>query len=320
MTSLARGAVTVVAESASSRGRERVWRPGRPVDLLATLGRMRRGRGDPTWRAPGCGLWRGMLTPEGPATLQLAAPGDGEVRASAWGEGAAWVLEQVPEMLGGGDDPAGFEARHPRVALAERRFPGWRVPRTGLVMESLVPAIIEQKVTGQEAFSGWRRLVRTHGRPAPGPGEALGLWVPPTPRVLARLPSWEWLQLGVSPQRADTVVRAAQVAGRLEECTGLPLPEARRRMRAVPGIGMWTVAETAHRALGDADAVSFGDYHVARNIGWALTGVETDDAGMAGLLQPWAGHRYRVQRLLELNGVAPPRRGPRMAPRTHLPR
>jgi len=41
---------------------------------------------------------------------------------------------------------------------------------------------------------------------------------------------------------------------------------------------------------------------------------------LAELLQPYAGHRYRVQRLLELSGISHPRRGPRMSLRTHLPR
>ena len=90
-------------------------------------------------------------------------------------------------------------------------------------------------------------------------------------------------------------------------------------MRALPGIGVWTAAEVAQRALGDADAVSFGDYHVAKDIGWALTGAPVDDDGLAELLEPYAGHRYRVQHLLGLAGHHRPRRGPRMAPRTHLP-
>ena len=87
----------------------------------------------------------------------------------------------------------------------------------------------------------------------------------------------------------------------------------------MPGIGIWTAAEVRHTALGDADAVSFGDYHVAKDIGWALTGSEVDDDGLAELLEPYAGHRYRVQRLLELAGVGRPRRGPRTPLRTHLP-
>ncbi|MGL5852244.1 MAG: DNA-3-methyladenine glycosylase 2 family protein, partial [Phycicoccus sp.] len=91
------------------------------------------------------------------------------------------------------------------------------------------------------------------------------------------------------------------------------------RLTALPGVGHWTWAEVAQRALGLADEVSFGDYHVAKDVTWALTGTPGDDTAMAELLEPYTGHRYRVQRLLELGGHHRPRRGPRMAPRVHLP-
>ena len=115
-------------------------------------------------------------------------------------------------------------------------------------------------------------------------------------------------------------MRSAAAAGRLEAVTALSHADAARRLRAVPGVGVWTAAEVHQRALGDPDAVSFGDYHVAKDVGWALTGSEVDDDGLAELLEPYAGHRYRVQRLLGLAGARRPRHGPRMAPRTHLPR
>jgi 3-methyladenine DNA glycosylase/8-oxoguanine DNA glycosylase len=115
------------------------------------------------------------------------------------------------------------------------------------------------------------------------------------------------------------VVVAARAAGRLEEAAELPVAEAHRRLRALPGIGMWTAAEVAQRALGDPDAVSFGDFHVAKDIGWALSGRPVDDAGLAELLEPYRGHRFRVQQLLGLAGHRRPRRGPRMAPRRHQP-
>ncbi len=313
--------------------RHRTWVPGRPVDVAAILGPLKRGAHDPTWRSGADGtVWRGVRTPEGPATLRVSPQRAlGEVEASAWGPGAEWLLDSLPRLLGADDDPSGFIARHARVAAAARRFAGWRVPRTGLVLDAVVPAVLEQKVTGQEAYAAWRRLVRRHGEPAPGPAGAAGpvgpgswsgrdrLWVAPSAAVWARIPSWTYLRAGLDGGRSDTVVRAARVAGRLEECVGLDPVAARRRLRAVPGIGVWTAAEVAQRALGDADAVSFGDYHVAKDIGWALTGCEVDDDGLAELLEPYAGHRYRVQRLLELSGAHRPRRGPRMRPRTHLP-
>ena len=300
--------------------RSRVVQTSRPVPLGAVVSVFRRGGGDPTSRREHDAWWFGWLTPDGPVTLRLSVTAAaGEVAAHAWGAGSAWALEQVPDLVGERDDPAGFEPRHAPVAQAWRVFPGWRVPRSGLVLQALVPSVIEQKVTGQEAFSGYRRLVTRFGEPAPGPGADLALKVPPSAAGWAGIPSWEWLAAGVDPARSRTVVRAVRHAGRIEECADLPVKAARARVQALPGVGRWTWAEVAQRALGLADEVSFGDYHVAKNIGWALTGTPVDDDGLAELLQPYAGHRYRVQRLLELAGANRPRRGPRMSPRTHLP-
>ena len=297
----------------------RVWRTDREINLRAQLGVFRRGSGDPTMRwGADRSVVRAAQTPEGVGTLHLVCRAAGsEVHAHAWGPGAGWLLDAVPALLGDDDDPSGFEPVHAPVADAWRRFPFWRVPRSGLLFDALAPAVIEQKVTGQEAFSGYRSLVRRFGTPAPGPAE--GLLAPPTAAGWAAIPSWAWLQASVDGARSRTVVRAAGFAGRLEEAVGLGTPEAHRRMRALPGIGVWTAAEVAQRALGDADAVSFGDYHVAKDIGWALTGTPVDDDGLAELLEPYAGHRYRVQHLLGLAGQHRPRRGPRMPPRTHLP-
>ena len=88
-------------------------------------------------------------------------------------------------------------------------------------------------------------------------------------------------------QRADTVRRAALVAHRLT--TGLGPAEVGRRMLTVRGIGPWTVAETTSRALGDADAVSVGDFHLAHLVGWALTGHRTDDAACSTCSNPGGG-------------------------------
>ena len=297
----------------------RVWRTDREINLRAQLGVFRRGSGDPTMRwGADRSVVRAAQTPEGVGTVHLVCRAVGsEVHAHAWGPGGRWLLDAVPALLGDDDDPSGFEPVHAPVADAWRRFSFWRVPRSGLLFDALAPAVIEQKVTGQEAFSGYRSLVRRYGTAAPGPAE--GLLAPPTAAGWAAIPSWAWLQASVDGARSRTVVRAAGFAGRLEEAVGLGTPEAHRRMRALPGIGVWTAAEVAQRALGDADAVSFGDYHVAKDIGWTLTGTPVDDDGLAELLEPYAGHRYRVQHLLGLARQHRPRRGPRMAPRTHLP-
>lgn len=298
------------------------WAPGRPVPLREILAPLRRGAGDPTWRTHGDAVWRGVQTPDGPATVRMwcdrAEHGD-RARLHAWGPGAKWCAEAYPEWLGRSDDVTGFEVQHRQLRDVARRTEHWRVGRTGLVMEALIPAILEQRVTGRQAFGAYRALVRRYGVPAPGPGVGLDLRCPPDIPGWRAIPSWEWLRAGVDAQRADTVMRVLPVAQRLEECTGLPLADAWRRLSSISGVGVWTVAETAQRALGDADAVSFGDYHVAADIGWALMGTPVDDQTLEILLQPYAGHRYRVQHLVNAGGLTRPRRGARITLPTHLP-
>lgn len=298
-----------------------MWVPAWPCPVASVLRQHRRGGGDPTYRVDGRGrVWRGIRTPEGPATLAVEArPGEGDVLAEAWGPGAAWALESVPALLGADDDWTGFEPRHPVLAEAWRRHPHARLGRSGLVMEALVPAIIEQKVTGQEAFAGFRMLVHRFGERAPGPGADLRLWVQPTPEVLRTIPSWEWLRLHVDPARSRTVVTVARVADAVERTALLAPEEAERRLRSLPGVGVWTSAEVRQRAFGDPDAVSFGDYHVAKDVGWALTGTPFDDDQLAEFLEPWRPHRGRVPTLVGMAGLRRPRHGARMAPRTHLP-
>lgn len=281
----------------------------------------RRGAGDPTYRVDSQGRhWRGLRTPDGPVTLILTPrPSRSEVHAAAWGPGSPWALDRVPTMLGSEDDPSGFEPGHPVLIEAQRRHEHWRVGRSALVWESFFPAVLEQKVTGQEAFTGFRRLVHRFGERAPGPGAEERLWVQPSADQVAMIPSWQWLQAHVDPARSKVLVRAARQAAALERLTTVEAHLADRRLRSLPGVGVWTSAEVRSRALGDPDAVSFGDYHVAKNIGWALTGTPVDDTGLEELLEPWRGHRYRVQALLAAAGFSRPRRGPRMSPRTHLP-
>ena len=298
-----------------------MWRPDWPVPVEQILLQSRRGRGDPTYKIDLQGRhWRALGTPEGPATLVIQArPADGEVYAAAWGKGRDWALEQVPAMLGAEDDPSGFDPRVPVLHELWRQHSHHRFGRTGLVMEALVPSIIEQKVTGQEAFGSFRALVLRFGNAAPGPGHDLKLQIQPDADTLRTIPSWEWLKLSIDPARSRAVVIAARNAAALERTLQLDPTEVERALRSQPGIGEWTAAEVRQRAFGDADAVSFGDYHVAKDIGWVMRGEAMTDDELREFLEPWRPHRGRVQALLALGGRHRPRRGPRMAPRTHLP-
>lgn len=297
--------------------RTRRHRPPGPLDLDRTLAPFVRGTGDPTSERGRDGWWFAWTTPEGPVTLHLVEDAD-EVLARAWGGGGEWMLDRLPDLLGGRDDPSGFTPHHDLVSREWPRQSGWRVPANALVSQMLVCSVIEQKVTGREAFSSLRQLVRGFGSPAPGPGEERGMVAPPSPAQWARIPSWAWVRAGVDGSRSRTVVTAMRVAGRLDECADLPLQEAQRRMRSLPGVGVWTAAEVAQRALGDADSPSFGDYHVAKDVTLALDGMIGDDERMAELLEPYAGQRYRAQRVVTA-AARRPRRGPRRSLPTHLP-
>jgi hypothetical protein len=292
---------------------ERTVRPLLPVDLGLTLGPMCRGRSDPTMRIEPGGVWRATRTPDGPVTTHIRARAtEGTVTMSAWGAGAAWAIETFPQLVGADDGEDGFVAGGGVVGDLHRRLRGLRIGRSAAVVEALVPSILEQKVVGLEAKRSWAGLVRHLGERAPGPG-ADRLRVPPEPVVLAATPSWVFHRFGVERKRADTIRLACSYARRLEETVSMSPEDARRRLTALPGIGPWTAAEVGLVALGDADAVSVGDYHLPNQVAWALAGeARADDARMLELLEPWAGHRGRVIRLITYGAGAAPRFGPRM--------
>ncbi|GAA3017257.1 DNA-3-methyladenine glycosylase family protein [Actinokineospora globicatena] len=289
----------------------RAWRPGFPLDLAQVLRPLRRGAGDPAFRLDPSGAWLAATTDDGPGTLFLTRS-SAEVQATAWGPGAGVLLDGVPALLGAEDDDSGFEPLHPVIAEARRSRPGIRLGATGRVWDVLLAAVLEQKVTGEEARRSWRELARRFGVPAPGPAPE-GMSVPPTPVAVLGIQDWEWHKAGVDSARRRAITAAAQVAGRLEQAARLRGVDGRLFLRKVPGIGVWTAAEVAQRAWGDPDAVSVGDFHIPALVGYALAGRKTDDRGMLELLAPYAPHRQRVVRYIEASGFRKPRFGPRLS-------
>ncbi|MFE2916508.1 DNA-3-methyladenine glycosylase family protein [Kitasatospora indigofera] len=299
-------------------GAIRTWRPGFPLDLRAVLGTLRRGAGDPATRiGPDGAFWRASRTPAGIGTLRITPlPAEATVRATAWGPGADWLLERLPLLLGAGDDPAALILPPGPLREVQRRNPGLRLGASGLVLDSLVPAILEQRVTVTEAHRGWRYLLRRHGTPAPGPLPELR--VPPSAREWVLIPSWEWHRAGVDLHRSETVLRAVRLAPRLEQASAMTSTDATARLTLIPGIGPWTAAETLQRCNGDPDAVSVGDLHLPNTVGYALAGrARSTDAEMLELLEPYAGQRHRLCRIIRAAGVRAPRFGPRLAPNDH---
>ena len=296
---------------------------GVPTQVQRTLRVLRRGTGDPTYRVeygpddgPVNAVWRTALTPDGPGTLRArvgreagpqgtGADVDAEVELDAWGEGAQWLLKQAPAMLGAEDDLTGFAelaAIHPLLAEAHRTRSQLRLVRTGLVLQALIPAILEQKVTTLSAYAAWRRLVRAYGTPAPGPDwMPRDMYVLPEPRAWTLIPSWEWRRAEVDGKRAETIIRACRRAAAIERLADADADEAAAKLQTIPGIGPWTAAETLQRSHGAPDLVSVGDLHLPRIICGILgePGDRTyDDAKMLELLAPFAPHRQRAVRIL----------------------
>ena len=287
---------------------------GGPATPGLTLSPLRRGRGDPCYHdAPDGAIWRTSLMRSGPVTARIMKSAIDTVDCEAWGSGATEFTDALPALLGAGDDASGFVPDEPTIAAAHQRMPHLRLGRTDRVLEALIPAVLEQRVYGMDARRAWRALVSGYGAPAAGPAPA-HMRVPPPAEVWRRIPSWEFHRANVDPGRARTIVGCAQRADSLERLTTRPAEQARRALMSLPGVGEWTAAETAQRAFGDADALSVGDYHLAKMVGWRLLGHRIDDQAMVELLEPLRPHRHRAVRLLEVTGPAlPPRRAARQA-------
>lgn len=283
-----------------------------PLDLVGTLGPLAHGRGDRTIRLAAREATLAFRTPQGAATLRLVLASRSRLDVAAWGPGAEHALAGAGALVGEEDRPEDLVAVHPIVRRLQRTHGGLRLPRTRRIFHALLPSVLEQKVTGTEAFRSYAVLVREYGEAAPGPEELL---LPPSPATLAGLPYHAFHPLGVERRRADVIRRAAARADWLEASASAA--EAAVRLRSLPGIGPWTAAEVVRCAFGDPDAVSVGDYHIPNTVAWALAGEPRgDDARMLELLEPYRGQRGRVQRLLEVGGIVAPKFGPRMAPRS----
>ena len=300
----------------------------RLIDIGATLSWYRHGGADPTtWlNVVGRGvasrgeMVRATRTPDGPGTLRIGWTGspvtdvdgiDG-VSLEAYGPGAAWMLEQAPRMLGvdDGTDHGLAADDHPAVARAARNGRSVRMGASGDLYHSLLPTILEQRITIGEARHQWRQLCCNLSEPAPGPFTRLLL--PPEPGVLARQPSWWFHPLGIERKRAEPLLRVAQHAAKFWDWAALTPSETRAKLHLMDGIGQWTIGNVLGPALGDPDAVAVGDYHLKNMVGSVLAGeARATDERMLELLEPYVGQRGRVVRLLRLNSAAAPKFGPK---------
>jgi 3-methyladenine DNA glycosylase/8-oxoguanine DNA glycosylase len=277
---------------------------------FATLRHIGCAFGDPTLQVTKTGALRATRTPEGPATLHFSIAADGAIETRAFGDGAGWALAHARDTLGLDDIapewlPAGARAV--------------RLPRTQRILELLVPIVLEQLVSGAEAGRTFANLVRHFSEPAPGPFP--DLWLPLGAEQLLAIPAAAFPALGALARQGATLHELARRAKRIEEAATMDAEAAERRLRAFPGIGIWSARSAMLRGMGHADAVPLGDFHLPKIVAFHLTGVaEADDAHMLELLEPWRGQRGRMVMWIASAGRMPPRRGHRMALREVDPR
>lgn len=253
--------------------------------------------------------WWSTRTPDGPGTLHMTRSTHTEVQAEAWGIGSAWLLEQAPKLLGQADDLSGFEPSGP-VAHAWARKP-FLLSRTDRPWDALVGAILGQKVQVTKAHQSRRQLARKFGEPAPGPR---GGWILPGADTVADMAYYDFHPLGVERKRAEIIIRVARELRRLPRLTETAEPnQVKARLERIRGIGPWTTNMVTAVTMADADAVPVGDYHIPNTVAWFLQReARATDERMLELLEPYAGHRWRVVRLAKGSGKAPAY-GPRMS-------
>lgn len=263
---------------------------------------------DPAFRMAGRALAFCFRTPAGPVTVELGhEPQRLDVRT--WGPGATWVTPRLPALAGLEDDPDAFRPTHPVVRDLWHRFPGTHLPTLPRIFDRVIQVVGLQLVKSTEGYRSWNRLVREFGEPAPGPH---GLTLPPDPDTLAALSDAAFVAHGVPHKQARTMLRVADAAPELEAAAEGGPADLGRLLLGIRGVGPWTVGYVCGTALGDADAVLPGDYHLPHTMARMLAGLPRgDDEVMAELLEPFRGHRFRIVKLVWQGGARHRRTRPR---------
>ena len=282
----------------------------RPYSLRQTFGLWRLSRSDPCVQFPdGQSLRLSLRCPEG--TIQVVAVQrgvEGPLSVQLFGEGAGWIQERLPALFGLHDNPHEFQPEG-KVRDLVRRHAGAHLPIAPVLSTRLLQLVLQQLVSWDDAASSWNRLVRTYGESAPGPG---GMGVPPSADRFRTLGYYDLVNCGILPRQARLILRVAREFSRIDRIADAPERLA-GYLQKIPGIGPWTTQYLLGSSLGDADAVLTGDYALPHAVSWFLKEQpRSSDEEMLRLLEPFRGHRFRVQQLILQNGPLAPRRGPRV--------
>jgi 3-methyladenine DNA glycosylase/8-oxoguanine DNA glycosylase len=197
--------------------------------------------------------------------------------------------------LGVDDDLRPFHERFrwdPLLGRALRANPRLRVRRRPDPFEALAWAICEQLIEVQRAVAILRRIVRRLGRSCP----RTGLLDAPAAERLATVAPAYLQSLDLSAGRAVALRRAAgEVAAGRIDLGDADHERGWGRLRAIPGIGRWTVEMLALHGQGRLDQLPAGDLGYLKLVGRLRTGNprararEEDVRELLAPYEPWSG-------------------------------
>jgi len=191
-----------------------------------------------------------------------SAPAKSTVRVEAsagLAKAVPHVLARIKRLFDLSCNPAEIEERLGTLPL-EDRTPGIRVPGAFDGFETAVRAILGQQVTVKAATTLAGRFAAAFGDPIETPHPSLTRIFPSASRVAHATPG-EIAARGIVGRRAEAILTLArEVAnGSLRLDPGAPVEETMEKLRALPGVGEWTVQYVAMRVLGWPDAFPHGD-------------------------------------------------------------
>jgi 3-methyladenine DNA glycosylase/8-oxoguanine DNA glycosylase len=222
------------------------------------------------------GFLERLLHVEGaPAVVRWTQRADGRVllRARAGTrEVADAALGRLRFALGVDDDLRPFHEAFrddPLIGRSVRARPHLRVPRRPDPFEALVLAITEQLIEYERAVAIQRGLIARHGRR----DAERGLRDLPDAAQVAALAPAQLQALDLAGGRAAALRRAARevASGRVDLHAADPEP-GWRRLRAIPGIGPWTIDVLALHGQGRHERIPAGDLAYLKLAGRLLHG------------------------------------------------
>jgi 3-methyladenine DNA glycosylase/8-oxoguanine DNA glycosylase len=225
-----------------------------------------------------------------------------QFEARARGRAAAeYGIARMRFALGVDEDLRLFQRRFagdPTIGPSLRLRPWLRVGRRPEPFEALVLAICEQLIEYERAAAIERRVVAHLGRRlADAEGFGGGLRDLPTPAALAGVAPARLQAFDLGGARARSLIRAArEVARGRVDLHSADHERAWRGLRAIPGIGAWTVEMLALHGQGRNDQVPAGDVGLMKLVGRLHSGgdprARASEAEVRSCFAPygdWAG-------------------------------